>query len=112
MLWLHPAKGSVTAHGPGRGPTCRSSGQAADAEDPARGAAVHSAARLRLRCFLLNLVAEGNNERCPLRPLFDAAGAAAIHRAAGLEGCWRDALTISRHALVAAGGRQLAGAHQ
>ncbi|MEJ8654712.1 hypothetical protein WKI65_43440 [Streptomyces sp. MS1.AVA.3] len=45
------------------------------------------------------------------RELFDAAGTAAIHRAAGLEGCWRDSVTISRHALVATRGRQLVGAH-
>ncbi|MFD6162522.1 acyl-CoA dehydrogenase family protein [Nocardia sp. NPDC060256] len=45
------------------------------------------------------------------RELFDAAGSAAIHRRNGLEGCWRDAVVISRHALVAARGRQLVGAH-
>lgn len=45
------------------------------------------------------------------RDLFDAAGSAAIHRRNGLEGCWRDAVVISRHALVAARGRQLVGAH-
>ncbi|WP_405164641.1 hypothetical protein OG203_05875 [Nocardia sp. NBC_01499] len=45
------------------------------------------------------------------RELFDAAGSAAIHRHNGLEGCWRDAVVISRHALVAARGRQLVGAH-
>ncbi|MFB6884172.1 hypothetical protein ACFCY8_25420 [Streptomyces noursei] len=46
------------------------------------------------------------------RELFDAAGTAAVHRASGLEGCWRDAVTISRHALVAHRGRQLAGAYE
>lgn len=46
------------------------------------------------------------------RELFDAAGTAAVQRASGLEGCWRDAVTISRHALVAHRGRQLAGAYE
>ncbi|GHG13417.1 hypothetical protein ACFFSH_31680 [Streptomyces filamentosus] len=63
-------------------------------------------ALLRTACCQM---AEAAEAAC--RTLFDAAGAAAIHRAAGLEGCWRDALTISRHALVAARGRQLAAAH-
>ncbi|MFJ2778312.1 hypothetical protein [Kitasatospora sp. NPDC087315] len=63
-------------------------------------------ALLRTACCQM---AEAAEQAC--RTLFDAAGAAAIHRAAGLEGCWRDALTISRHALVAARGHQLAGAH-
>ncbi|MGC5363385.1 hypothetical protein ACPXCE_17160 [Streptomyces sp. DT24] len=46
------------------------------------------------------------------RELFDAAGTAAVHRGNGLEGAWRDAVVISRHALVAAHGRQLAGAFE
>lgn len=46
------------------------------------------------------------------RDLFDAAGTAAVHRHSGLEGCWRDAVTVSRHALVAARSRQLAGAYE
>ncbi|MYR59034.1 hypothetical protein GTY54_23260 [Streptomyces sp. SID625] len=46
------------------------------------------------------------------RELFDAAGTAALHRSGGLEGCWRDAVTISRHALVARRGCQLAGAYE
>ncbi|MET8816071.1 hypothetical protein ABZW47_29210 [Streptomyces sp. NPDC004549] len=45
------------------------------------------------------------------RELFDAAGTAAVHRHSALEGCWRDAVTISRHALVAQRGRQLVGAY-
>lgn len=45
------------------------------------------------------------------RDLFDLAGTAAIHRRHGLEGAWRDATVVSRHALVAARGRQLAGAY-
>ncbi|MFE4517395.1 hypothetical protein ACFRMQ_24735 [Kitasatospora sp. NPDC056783] len=64
-------------------------------------------ALLRTACCQM---AEACEQAC--RTLFDAAGAAAIHRGAGLEGCWRDALTISRHALIAARGRQLAGAHR
>ncbi|MFF5563423.1 hypothetical protein ACFY7Z_15195 [Streptomyces sp. NPDC012623] len=46
------------------------------------------------------------------RELFDAAGTAAVHCRNGLEGCWRDAVVISRRALVAARGRQLAGAYE
>ncbi|WP_040828376.1 hypothetical protein [Nocardia jiangxiensis] len=45
------------------------------------------------------------------RDLFEAGGSAAIHRRNGLEGCWRDTVVIARHALVAARGRQLVGAH-
>ncbi|WP_405775710.1 hypothetical protein [Streptomyces sp. NBC_01538] len=42
--------------------------------------------------------------------LFEAAGSAGVHRANIMESCWRDAAVASRHALVAARGRQLAGA--
>ncbi len=63
-------------------------------------------AALRLACCQ---TAEAAEAAC--RILFDAAGSAAIHYCNGLEGCWRDALAISRHALVADRGRQLAGAY-
>lgn len=69
---------------------------------------VNAAQRALLRTACCQM-AEAAEYAC--RTLFDAAGAAAIHRSARLEGCWRDALTISRHALVAARGRRLAGAH-
>ena len=42
--------------------------------------------------------------------LFEVAGSAGIHRANLMESCWRDAAVASRHALVAARGRELAGA--
>jgi alkylation response protein AidB-like acyl-CoA dehydrogenase len=61
---------------------------------------------LRLACCQMADAAEA-----ACRILFDAAGSAAVHYGNGLEGCWRDALAISRHALVASRGRQLAGAH-
>jgi indole-3-acetate monooxygenase len=61
-------------------------------------------AALRLGCCQMTEAAEA-----VCRILFDAAGSAAVHYGNGLEGCWRDAVTISRHALVA--GRQLAGAY-
>ncbi|MGR3935259.1 hypothetical protein [Streptomyces sp. BRA346] len=64
-------------------------------------------ALLRSACCQM---AEAAEDVC--RELFDAAGTAAVHRASGLEGCWRDAVTISRHALVAHRGRQLAGAYE
>jgi hypothetical protein len=54
-------------------------------------------------------MAEAAEAAC--RILFDAAGSAAVHYGNGLEGCWRDSLAISRHALVAGRGRQLAGAY-
>jgi indole-3-acetate monooxygenase len=63
-------------------------------------------AALRLACCQ---VAEAAEAAC--RILFDAAGSAAVHYGNGLEGCWRDALAVSRHALVAGRGRQLAGAY-
>ncbi|MGW7292844.1 hypothetical protein ACWGIB_10715 [Streptomyces xiamenensis] len=85
--------------------------------DSATGAAWNSAlagevsagerARLRSAC---SQMAEAAETVC--RELFDAAGTAAIHYGNGLEGCWRDAVVISRHALVAARGRQLAGAYE
>lgn len=74
-----------------------SAGQVPDAER----------ALLRSACCQM---AEAAESVC--RELFDAAGSAAIHRAHGLEGCWRDAVTLSRHALVAQRGRQLAGAYE
>ncbi|MFD8670512.1 hypothetical protein ACFV1U_34675 [Streptomyces microflavus] len=64
-------------------------------------------ALLRSACCQM---AEAAEHAC--RDLFDAAGSAAIHRANGLESCWRDAVVISRHALVAARGRQLVGAFE
>ncbi|WP_217230782.1 hypothetical protein [Streptomyces anulatus] len=64
-------------------------------------------ALLRSACCQM---AEAAEHAC--RDLFDAAGSAAVHRANGLESCWRDAVVISRHALVAARGRQLAGAFE
>ncbi|MFI6166327.1 hypothetical protein ACIBCN_06020 [Nocardia sp. NPDC051052] len=67
---------------------------------------VEQVALLRSACCQMADTAE---QVC--RDLFDAAGSAAIHRRNGLEGCWRDAVVISRHALVAARGRQLVGAH-
>lgn len=63
-------------------------------------------AMLRLACCQM---AEAAEAAC--RMLFDAAGSAAIHYGNGLEGCWRDAVTVSRHALVVGRGRQLAGAY-
>jgi indole-3-acetate monooxygenase len=63
-------------------------------------------AALRLACCQMADAAEA-----ACRILFDAAGSAAVHYGNGLEGCWRDALAISRHALVAGRGRQLAGAY-
>jgi indole-3-acetate monooxygenase len=63
-------------------------------------------ALLRLACCQMTDAAEA-----ACRILFDAAGSAAIHYGNGLEGCWRDAVAISRHALVAGHGRQLVGAH-
>ncbi|MFG3429552.1 hypothetical protein [Streptomyces californicus] len=64
-------------------------------------------AQLRSACCQM---AEAAEQAC--HELFDAAGSAAIHRTNGLESCWRDAVVISRHALVAARGRQLAGAFE
>ena len=64
-------------------------------------------AALRLACCQM---AEAAEAAC--RILFEAAGSAAVHYGNGLEGCWRDALAISRHALVAGRGRHLAGAYQ
>lgn len=64
-------------------------------------------AALRLACCQVTDAAEA-----ACRVLFDAAGSAAVHYGNGLEGCWRDALAVSRHALVAGRGRQLAGAYQ
>ncbi|APU15208.1 acyl-CoA dehydrogenase family protein [Actinoalloteichus fjordicus] len=64
-------------------------------------------ALLRSACCQM---AEAAEHAC--RDLFDAAGTAAVHRRHGLEGCWRDAVVISRHALVAARGRQLTGAYE
>lgn len=66
----------------------------------------HEVALVRSACCQMADTAE---EVC--RDLFDAAGTASIHRRNGLEGCWRDAVVISRHAMVAARGRQLVGAH-
>lgn len=63
-------------------------------------------AALRLACCQMTEAAEA-----ACRILFDAAGSAAVHYGNGLEGCWRDALTVSRHALTAGRGRQLAGAY-
>ncbi|MER6913840.1 hypothetical protein ABT354_19395 [Streptomyces sp. NPDC000594] len=63
-------------------------------------------ARLRAACCHMAQTAES-----VCRTLFEAAGSAAVHRASEVEGCWRDALVISRHALVAGRGRQLAGAY-
>jgi alkylation response protein AidB-like acyl-CoA dehydrogenase len=63
-------------------------------------------ALLRLACCQ---IADAAEAAC--RILFDAAGSAAVHYGNGLEGCWRDAVAISRHALVAGRGRQLVGAH-
>lgn len=63
-------------------------------------------AMLRLACCQM---ADAAESAC--RTLFDAAGSAGIHHGIGLEGCWRDAVTITRHALVAGRGRQLAGAY-
>ncbi|MET9260538.1 hypothetical protein [Amycolatopsis sp. NPDC004079] len=61
-------------------------------------------ARLRLACCDM---AEAAEHAC--RRLFDAAGSAALHRCHELEGCWRDAVAVSRHALVAGHGRRIAG---
>ncbi len=64
-------------------------------------------ADLRVACCQMAAAAE-----YACRQLFEIAGTAAIHRRHGLEGAWRDAVVISRHALIAARGRQLAGAFE
>ncbi|WP_062012188.1 acyl-CoA dehydrogenase family protein [Streptomyces hygroscopicus] len=75
----------------------------------AQAGEVPAAERALLRSACCQM-AEAAEHVC--RELFDAAGTAAIHRHRGLEGCWRDAVTISRHALVATRGRQLVGAYE
>ncbi|MEU5240948.1 hypothetical protein ACH4UR_24810 [Streptomyces lydicus] len=77
--------------------------------DSARAGQVPNAERALLRSACCQM-AEAAEHVC--RELFDAAGTVAVHRRSGLEGCWRDAVTISRHALVAHRGRQLAGAYE
>ncbi|MEU5084836.1 MULTISPECIES: acyl-CoA dehydrogenase family protein [Streptomyces] len=74
--------------------------------DAVRGQ-VENAARARLRAAGAHLAAT-SAEVC--QSVFEAAGAAGLYRSSPLEGCWRDAAVASRHALVAAHGRRLAGA--